>query len=486
MASWYRRFIENFSTIVEPLTRLTKKNARWKWGTEELAAFEKLKQALTSAPVLACPDFSRRFFLQTDASTSGLGAVLTQFHDDGNERVVAYASRTLNGAERNYSATELECLAVVWGIRRMRSYLEGYSFTVVTDHQSLRWLHKIESPTGRLARWLFELQQYDYEIKYRRGALNRVADALSRQPEVSAAQPIHCRWYNRLYRAVQDDPAAHPDYRIRNDRLMRHILHSLNFKEVPSDTQWKMCVPREQRQEILRQYHDAPTAGHGGIAKTIVRIADKYYWPGMLREITAYVRGCRACLAHKALQQKPAGNMHATNVSRPWEHVTTDLVGPLPRSRQGHTWLLVTQDRFSKWVELVPLRKATADAVTRAITDRVIMRHGKPEIVISDNGTQFKSTSMTTRLRAFGIQHRTAPVRAPHCNPVERTNRTIKTMVAQYVGQDHRAWDEHIPALQFAYNTAPHDATGYTPAYLNCGRELALPSPLPNRATTTR
>ena len=127
---------------------------------------------MTTAPVLACPDFSRRFFLQTDASTSGLGAVLTQFHDDGAERVIAYASRTLNGAEKNYSATELECLAVVWGNRRMRNYLEGYSFTMITNHQSLRWLHKIEAPTGRLARWLFELQQYDYEIKYRRGALN--------------------------------------------------------------------------------------------------------------------------------------------------------------------------------------------------------------------------------------------------------------------------------------------------------------------------
>ena len=479
MASWYRRFIENFSTIAEPLTRLTKKNARWKWGTEEYDAFNRLKNALVSAPVLACPDFSRRFFLQTDASTSGLGAVLTQFLDDGGERVIAYASRTLSGAEKNYSATELECLAVVWGIRRMRSYLEGYAFTVITDHQSLKWLQKLEAPTGRLARWMFELQQFDYDIKYRRGTLNRVADALSRQPEVSAIQPIRCRWYNRLCRAVRDDPTAHPDYRIHDDRLTRHILHSLNFNETPANTQWKICIPREQRKEIMHQYHDAPTAGHGGIAKTIARIASKYYWPGMLREIAAYVRGCQTCLAHKPLQQKPAGQMHATDVARPWEHVTTDLVGPLPRSRQGHTWLLMTQDRFSKWVELVPLRKATADAVTRAITDRVIMRHGKPEIVISDNGTQFKSTSMTARLRAFGIQHRTAPVRAPHCNPVERTNRTIKTMVAQYVGQDHRAWDEHIPALQFAYNTAPHDATGYTPAYLNCGRELALPSPLP-------
>ncbi|KMQ84832.1 reverse ribonuclease integrase, partial [Lasius niger] len=135
MASWYRRFVANFSTIAAPLTRLTKKNARWTWGTDEEGAFQELKRTLISAPVLACPDFTRRFVLQTDASNSGLGAVLTQNFEDG-ERVIAYASRTLNGAERNYSATELECLAVVWGIRRMKGYLEGYPFTVLTDHQS--------------------------------------------------------------------------------------------------------------------------------------------------------------------------------------------------------------------------------------------------------------------------------------------------------------------------------------------------------------
>ncbi|KAL6416826.1 hypothetical protein ACFW04_013132 [Cataglyphis niger] len=134
MASWYRRFIANFSTIAAPLTSLTRKNAKWKWGAEETTAFRELKKTLVSAPVLACPDFARRFVLQTDASASGLGAVLTQNFEEG-ERVIAYASRTLNSAEKNYSATELECLAVVWGIRRMKGYLEGYPFTVITDHQ---------------------------------------------------------------------------------------------------------------------------------------------------------------------------------------------------------------------------------------------------------------------------------------------------------------------------------------------------------------
>jgi len=154
-------------------------------------AFEQIKATLTTS-VLACPDFSRRFFLQTDTSASGLGAVLTQNFPEG-ERVIAYASRTLNAAEKNYSATELECLAVIWGIRRMRDYLEGYPFTIITNHQSLRWLQKLNAPAGRLGRWAFELQQFDIEIKYRRRSLNRVADAMSRQSvTAAAAAPLKC------------------------------------------------------------------------------------------------------------------------------------------------------------------------------------------------------------------------------------------------------------------------------------------------------
>ena len=175
--------------------------------------------------MLACPDFTRQFVLQTDASTSGLGAVLTQNFPEG-ERVIAYASRTLNAAERNYSATELECLAVVWGIRRLRCYLEGYRFKVITDHQSLKWLRTLDSPTGRLGRWAFELQQFDFEVQYRKGTLNRVADALSRQTAVGAVTRPRCAWYRRMWRTVREAPQSAPDFRIEGGRLQRRAPHA--------------------------------------------------------------------------------------------------------------------------------------------------------------------------------------------------------------------------------------------------------------------
>lgn len=456
---------------------MTRKNARWHWGPEEEAAFQALKQALTSAPILACPDFSRRFVLQTDASLLRLGAVLTQHLEEG-ERVIAYASRTLNQAERNYSATELECLAVVWGIRRMREYLEGYQFTVLTDHQSLRWLQTMDSPMGRLGRWKFELQQYDYDVRYRRETANRVADALSREPEVCNVQAnLRCEWYRRLRDQVTQRPREVPDYVIRDGRLMRHLPHELDFRETPSEEQWKECVPKDKRMALLSQYHDDPTAGHLGIAKTIARMARRFYWPGMFRDIARYVRTCQNCLAHKAEQNRSAGMLHASVIRAPWEQVAVDLIGPLPRSTQGHIWLMTMQDRFSKWLEIRPLRKATASAVTKTITEQVVYRHGCPDVLITDNGTQLKAAQLENLLAAVGIRHQVTPVYTPQCNPVERTNRSIKTMIAQFVHRNHRRWDEHLAALQFAYNTTKHEATGFSPAYLNHGRELAGPHP---------
>ncbi|XP_032690667.1 uncharacterized protein LOC116853637 [Odontomachus brunneus] len=177
----------------------------------------------------------------------------------------------------------------------------------------------------------------------------------------------------------------------------------------------------------------------------------------MFRDISQYVKRCKNCMAHKASQMQPPGKLHATAVQKPWEQVSLDLIGPLPRSKKGYTWILAMQDRFSKWIEIKPLRQATASAVAQGFLEEIIYRHGCPDSIISDNGTQFKSGNMRKITKDLGIQHRWTPVWTPQCNPVERANRTIKTMISQYVGEDHRNWDENLSQIKFAFNTAQNE-----------------------------
>ncbi|KAH8236346.1 hypothetical protein KR032_010570, partial [Drosophila birchii] len=333
IASWYRRFVPNFADFVEPMTSLLKKGKKWNWTPRQDHAFQVLKTRLTEAPVLVCPDFGQEFVLQTDASEYGIGAVLTQTID-GQERVVAYASRRSKSAERNYSVTEKECLAIEWAVRKMRCYIEGYRFEVITDYQALKWLNSIDNPTGRIARWALELQQYQYDVHYRRGAQNLVADGLSRQPlpvaQQAQVQGTNCKWLKRMLKRVRTEPAKFPDFREESGQLYRRIGLRPQEEEY---TPWKLCVRADYRHRVLQENHDIPAAGHLGVRKSSNRVAQRYYWPGLFRDVARYIRNCLSCQRYKVSQEKPAGHMFTRQVEEQFHILCADFVGPLPRSK---------------------------------------------------------------------------------------------------------------------------------------------------------
>ena len=191
LASYYRRFIPNFSREARPLHSLTCKNAQFIWTPTYQQAFDKLKQLLTDAPVLAFPNFEQDFILETDASGEGLGAVLAQKHQDGGIGPVAFASRTLQQHEKNYGATELEALGVVLAAKHFRPYLYGHHCDLYTDHEALKSLLNTPQPSGKLARWGMAIQELDLSIHYRPGKRNLNADALSRYPNSPEVPPLH-------------------------------------------------------------------------------------------------------------------------------------------------------------------------------------------------------------------------------------------------------------------------------------------------------
>lgn len=480
LASWYRRFVPNFSTIASPLTELTRKNRPFVWTSECDQALMRIKECLVSAPVLACPNFELPFTIQTDASDYGLGAILSQ-EQDGAEKVICYLSRSLTKAERKYSTTEKECMAVLYAIEKLRPYVEGTKFTVVTDHYSLKWLHSIKDPAGRIARWAVRLQQYDFDVVHRPGKNHAGPDALSRAVPiidsvttyVSQGNPpdVSDKWYLKMRNLVANSPERYPLWMVKDG-----LLYKKSKPQYPelTGTPWLQVVPKENRAKIIKDHHDPPQCGHLGIFKTVSRITEHFYWPKLRADVTTYVRKCVTCLETKPEQKRPAGLMLSSQptAQRPWQLVSLDLVGPLPRSSSGYVYILSVMDCFSKYALFYPLRTATATNIIKILEDQVILVYGAPQTVIMDNGPQFKSASFKSLLDSYSIHIKYTPVYHPQANPVERVHRVIKTMLSAYVKDNHRLWDKYLPKVAAAFRSSRSDVTKLTPNFVNFGREV--------------
>lgn len=477
LASWYRRFIPNFSTVAAPITALTQKNKQFFWTTECEQALTCIKECLISAPVLACPNFDLPFTVQTDASDYGLGAILSQVQD-GAERVICYLSRSLNKAERKYTTTEKECLAVLFAIEKFRPYIEGTKFTVVTDHYSLKWLYKIKDPVGRIARWAVRLQQYDFDIVHRPGKNHTVPDALSRAvPVINSLSDINVftdvtdKWYLNLLRQVTERPQSYPMWMVENNQLYK--LSKPQYPEL-SGTSWLCVVPKESRKKIIHDHHDPPLCGHLGISKTCARIAEHFYWPKLKTDVANYIRKCTTCLETKPDQKRPIGKMLSAQptAQRPWQLVSADLVGPLPRSRSGYVYILSVLDCFSKFILLFPLRSAKGPALCKALEDHVFLIFGAPETLIVDNGPQFRSHSFRALLENYQVKVSYTANYHPQANPVERHHRVVKTMLSAYVKDNHPQWEKYLNKVGAAMRSSKSDVTQLTPNFVNYGREV--------------
>ncbi|XP_045535217.1 uncharacterized protein LOC123720914 isoform X2 [Papilio machaon] len=492
--SWFRKFIPDFSRIAEPLSKLTRKNEAWTWGEAQQRAFDVLKSKLTSAPILIQADYTQPFLLRTDASNYALGAALLQ-GDNNNEKPIEYASRLLTSAERNYSTTEREALAVVWAVEKFRGYIDGHLCIVKSDHQPLKWLLTLKSPSGRLIRWALKLQAFDLKIEYSPGKVNTLADTLSRPT---------CNGINEceVCSVIVDLPQALPS-QLRAEQLedpeVAKIIQDLESTDELTSTRWlergyvlqrgvlyrydpdndseeaQMVVPISKREEILKSFHDSPTAGHQGIERTLQRIREHFFFIGMRRYVTEYLKNCVDCLKYKAANQKPAGLLQTPVLQQRSEVLAVDLFGPLPEGDQGQRWVLLVEDVATRWVELFSLVEATAENCAKLLIEEYFLRYGLPRRVVSDNGTQFISSVMQLSMFILGVKQELIPVYHPEANPAERKNRDLKVQLSLLVKNEHRNWPKYLAHVRFAMNSAVCSTTGKTPAFLTFARELRTP-----------
>ncbi|KFM64846.1 Retrotransposable element Tf2 protein type 2, partial [Stegodyphus mimosarum] len=496
MCSYYRAFIKDFAKIAEPLLKLKRKKARFSWSAEANLAFQKLKDALTQAPVLKFPEGDKGLEISADASDFAIGAVLSQ-----NGQPVAFFSRTLNETQRNYSATERETLAVLASVQKFRVFFGSSPVTVYTDHAAVTRLYSGKNLSPRLIRWALKLQEYNLIIKHTPGKENVVADALSRinldengsvikiamltskvldSRETVIAELKKDPEFKNIYNYLADpENFNHPDIvPIRNRAENYELIDGLLFytKATNENHEYRPVIPASMRLNVLEELHDCAISAHLGIRKTVQRVREAVFFPELQKFTRAYVQSCPTCQLNNYVNFRPAGFLNSIKSEFPNQIIGIDLLGPYPRSKVNKSrYLLVIVDHFSKWLELIPLKRASAKIVVDSILNKYILKYGAPLKVISDNGPQFVSKMFEEMCAKLGIRHLKMVPYRPQSNIAERVNRNVVKIIRSYVKNYHSTWDSHINEFAFALRTAKHDTTQKTPAELFLGRKILTP-----------
>ena len=531
LCSYYRRFVKNFADIAKPLHKLMEKEAPFQWTDGCQEAFDNLKMALTSAPILSFPMQDKPFILDTDASGVGIGVVLSQIQDEV-EHVIAYYSRTLSKEERRYCVTRRELLAVVEGLKYFHHYVYGVPTLVRSDHGALRWLLNFKNPEGQMARWLEVIGTYNIEIRHRAGRIHNNADALSRRP---CNKCRHCELKDE-----QNSAAEEPVPKLRASRLKSSdpnnwidgwtkeqiitwqtedpiISTLLRWKQEGQRPAWadikaegslvrsgwslwpqleihdsilyrrcsidgepeehlRLTAPRFIRGEILRHLHDSRISGHLGVRKTAFNVRRRFWWPGMSNDVERWCQECKACQLRNRRQGPRRHSMKHEPVGSPMERMAMDILSFPTMTSSGNTCVLVVCDYFTKWSEAFALANHQAMTVADVLVTEIFLRLGVPRVLHSDQGPEFRSELMQAIAHLLEIKtSKTAPYRPQSDGLVERCNRTLISMLSKVCNENKDDWDDHLPYVMCAYRSTIQESTGFSPNRIMLGRELTLP-----------
>ncbi|KAL0534041.1 hypothetical protein IC582_028318 [Cucumis melo] len=456
LAGYYRRFVEDFSRIANPLTQLTRKGTPFVWSPACESSFQELKQKLVTAPVLTVPDESGSFVIYSDACKKGLGCVLMQ-----QGKVVAYASRQLKIHEQNYPTHDLELAAVVFALKIWRHYLYGEKIQIYTDHKSLKYFFTQKELNMRQRRWLELVKDYDCEILYHPGKANVVADALSRKVAHSAAlitkQTPLLRDFERAEIAVSVGEvtaqlaqlSVQPTLRQKiivaqledpylvEKRRMVETGQGENFSISSDDGlmfEGRLCVPEDSvvKTELLSEAHSSPFTMHPGSTKMYQDLRSVYWWRNMKREVADFISRCLVCQQVKAPRQRPAGLLQPLSVPGwKWESVSMDFITGLPKTLKGYTVIWVVVDRLTKSAHFVPGKSTyTASKWGQLYMTEIVRLHGVPVSIISDRDTRFTSKFWKGLQLALGTRLDFSTTFHPQTDgQTERLNQILEDML---------------------------------------------------------
>ena len=491
LLNYYRKFIPDLASIIHPLTTLLHSDCKWNWSETCMQAFNLAKEKLVSSDVLVHYDPRLPIKVAGDASAYGVGAVLSHVMDDGSERPVAFASRTLTASERNYAQVEKEALALIFAVKKFHLYLYGRQFILVTDHKPLTAILGPQKGTpplaaARLQRWAILLSAYHYQIEFRSTTAHANADGLSRLPllkpgfEGNSPEP---GIFNVSQIASLPVTASQLQTATRTDvllsKVMRYTKHGwpnevsaalLPFQRKQQEITvengcllWgiRVLVPTKLRTKLLDELHQ----GHPGISKMKAVSRSYFWWPGLDKDIEELGKSCKSCQSVK--NSPPTAPLYPWSwPSKPWERIHVDFAGPF----QGSTFLIVV-DAYSKWPEVFRMSSTTADK-TIEVLRHLFAAQGLPEQLVSDNGPQFVSEEFAAFMRGNGIRHiRTAPYHPSSNGLAERFVQSFKQAL-KASQNDGRSLQHRLSTFLLTYRSSPHATTGVPPCTLLLKRNL--------------
>ncbi|PNY16671.1 retrotransposon-related protein, partial [Trifolium pratense] len=465
LTGYYRRFIQSYAKIASPLTDLLKKE-EFRWNEQAEQAFQKLKVAMTSAPVLALPNFKLPFILETDASGVGIGAVLQQ-----QGHPIAYFSKKLVPRNQKKSAYFREMLAIAESIAKFRHYLMGHKFIIRTDQKSLRSLMEQSLQTPEQQEWLHRFLGYDFTIEYKPGKENIAADALSRVMTLSWSEP--------KYHFIEQLKVA-----LQSDHDMSNIIRKCKSGKAPIQYSirdgllyWKqrLMIPKDSDllNKILFEFHTSPIGGHAGITRTIARIKSQFYWQDMKQDITEYVQKCVVCQQAKTTNTSPAGLLQPLPIpAQVWEDIAMDFITGLPPS-SGYTTIMVIVDRLTKYAHFIPMKSDySSKSVAEAFMHNIVKLHGMPKSIVSDRDKVFTSSFWQQLFKLQGTSLAMSSAYHPQSDgQTEVLNKVLELFLRCFTFNNPKSWSKVISWAEYWYNTAFQTSIGMTPFKALYGRD---------------
>ena len=478
--NFYRPFIRGFTQIACPLNKLTKKDTEWSWTSRQEEAFNKLKERVTSEPVLAHPELDKQFEVEVDASGFALGAVLLQKKADGKKHPIAYYLSTLNAAECNYDIYELEYLAIHRAMMHWRHFLVGSPHKVIihSDHQNLTYWKDPQKLSRRIARERLDLMEFDFEIHHIPGKANSRVDALSRRPDydqgtrnneniIVLPEDIFIRVVTIANNKEEQDKETLKPW-VDPHKLKR--VNEVWYKE----GRWVVTGALTNKQAIIKSRHDPPIYGHPGIRKMTQLVERNYWWPKMKLDVTDYIKGCAKCQRHKVNNWPTRATLsliYPKPKAMPFETVAINFITKLPPS-QGYDSILTVTDHDCTKVAIFILcnEEINAEQTVALYLKQVVTNFGLPNKIISDRDPRFASKFTRELCKLMGIEQNISMAYHPRMDgQSERTNQWVETFLHFVTNYKQDDWAWWLPMAQFAHNNWPSNTTRKSPFFLLMG-----------------